>query len=44
MSYVIGQGFARVGLIIVFWCSSYITLVTNASQLSRSWLFKSLAF
>ena len=44
MSYVTGQGFARVGLIIVSWRSFYITLVINAGQLSRSWLFKSLAF
>ena len=27
MSYVIEQSFARVGLIIVSWCSFYITLI-----------------
>ena len=44
MSYVIGQGFVRVGLIIACWCSFYITLVINAGLLSRRWLLLEFDF
>ena len=43
MSYVIGQGLHVLDNCLLVY-SFYITLVINASQLSRSWLFKSLVF